>query len=235
MNMASKKVSKYLSEIPEEMIWRPEFHNVWEAIKDKNIWVLAIENSYMGSIHPNLYGFLKYDYKIIGELDLEINHCLCSKEKNIKNIKKAYSQIPALEQCYKYLSKRNIEPVKYSDTALSAKFVSESDEDWLSAICSEEAANIYGLNILDKKIQDNKGNTTRFAIIVHKNSAITYKKIYGKISILFEAKNIPASLYKCLGSFATNNVNLTKIESLPSFKWSFSRVMGRNISMFSSS
>ena len=73
---------------------------------------------------------------------------------------------------------------------------------------------IYWLNILDKNIQDQNWNTTRFFIITNKDSKIKFKNKSNMTSILFEARNIPASLYKCLWAFATNNVNLTKIESL---------------------
>ncbi len=222
MYMASKQIQKNLSVKINDIVWMSDFIDVWEKIWTDAIWVLAIENSYMWSIHPNLYGFLKYDFKIIWEYYLEIKHCLCSKEDSLDNIKRAYSQNPALEQCHKYLKNKNISPVNFSDTALSAKYVSESEQRWIAAICSVEAAKIYGLNILDENIADNDKNTTRFAIIVPKNSSLKYNKKSSKISIIFEAKDIPSSLYKCLWAFATNNINLKKIESLPSYKESFS-------------
>jgi len=81
---------------------------------------------------------------------------------------------------------------------------------------------MYGLNILDTNIQDHQGNTTRFVVIVPQNSDVKYLKKSGKVSILFELKHIPASLYKCLGAFATNHINLTKLESIPSYKGNFS-------------
>ncbi len=222
MWMASKEIKKNLNIETEDIVWLPEFNDVWENIWVNGIWVLAIENSYMWSIHPNLYWFLKYDYEIIWEYYLEIKHCICSKETDIKNIKKVYSQTPALEQCHNYLKEKHIKTSSYSDTALAAQHVSESDESWVAAICSEEAAHLNWLNILDTNIADQKWNTTRFAIIVPKDSGIKYNIKSNKVSIIFEARNIPASLYKCLWAFATNNINLSKIESLPSYKWSFS-------------
>lgn len=200
-----------------DIIWLSSFNEVWEKIKDWNIWVLAIENSYMWSIHTNLYNFLKYDAKIIWEYDLDINHCICSKEKHTKDIKKVYSQLPALEQCKNYIKNNNFEWVEYSDTALSAKYVKENNDSWLWAICSEQAAKIYDLNILEKNIQDQNWNTTRFLIIVNKDLDLSYKNKSNKVSLLFETKDIPASLYKCLWAFATNDINLTKIESMPSY------------------
>ncbi len=221
MNIASEKIVKDLNIKIDEIIWKPEFSDVWESIDQNSIWVLAIENSYMWSIHQNIYNFLKYDYSIIWEYYLEINHCLCSLETDIKNIEKAYSQMPALEQCHNYLKNKNIKPKNFSDTALSAKYIKEKWLKWVWAICSEKAANLYWLNILEKNISDQKWNTTRFIIVAKKDSKVSYQKKSKKISIIFEAKDIPSSLYKCLWAFATNWINLRKIESLPSYKWSF--------------
>lgn len=222
MNIASKNIVNDLNSWIEDIVWLPDFSDVWASIWEKWIWVLAVENSYMWSIHPNLYWFLKYDFKIIWEYFLEIKHCICSKETDIENIKEVYSQAPALEQCHNYLKSKNIKAINYSDTSLSAKYVSESQEKWIWAICSVEAAKMHGLNILEENIADQKGNTTRFAIITAKDSKLEYKNKSNKISVIFQTNHIPASLYKCLWAFATNNINLTKIESIPSYKDSFS-------------
>jgi len=128
MHTASLAVSEHLSISIESLEGKQDFQEVWDNISPEAMAVLAIDNSYMGSIHPNLYGFLKHDTKIIGDYLLPINHCLCSKETDISKVKKAYSQLPALEQCHKYLKEKNIRAEEYSDTALSAKFVAESEE-----------------------------------------------------------------------------------------------------------
>lgn len=219
MHSASLAIEKHLSLEVEDIVGRPDFKDVWAAIGTDDIAVLAIENSYMGSIHPNLHGFLKYDCKIIGEYNMPINHCICSKETDIANVTKAYSQMPALEQCHRYLKEKGIDPMVYSDTALSAKHVAETDDAWKAAICSELAAGIYGLNILDTNIQDQEENTTRFAIICDKDLDLDYSVKKDKMSISFEVNHMPSSLYQCLGLFAENNINLTKLESLPSYKW----------------
>ena len=204
-----------------DIIWVDDFFSLWESINDKNIWVIPIENSYAGNIHENLYNFLRYDFKIIWEINLEVHHCLLSKESDISDIKEVYSHSQALSQCHNFLKKNNIKPIKFSDTAWAAEMIKKLDKSWIWAIASSLAWNIYWLNILEESIQDQKWNTTRFLIVAPNNSIITFKKdsktIY-KTSIIFELKNIPASLYKCLWAFATNNVNLTKIESLPSLK-----------------
>lgn len=221
MHIASRVIQKDLNVQIEAIEWKPDFRDVWESIGTENIAVLAIENSYMGSIHPNLHGFLKYDCKIVGQYDMYINHCLCSKETDIEKITKAYSQMPALEQCHKYLKTMNIEPMVYSDTSLAAKHVSETQDSGKAAICSELAAEIYGLNILQKNIQDHSENTTRFAVIADKKLDIAYSEKENKISIMFEVEHIPSKLYECLGIFAKRSINLTKLESLPSFRGKF--------------
>ena len=160
---------------------------------------------------------MKYDHKIIGDISLNIRHCVCAKQEDIGDIHTVYSQMPALDQCYRYIQKKRWKAQSYSDTALSAKMVSQSTEKGIAAICSELAAEMYGLNILEKNVQDNDQNTTRFVIIVPQTSDMVYRDLRGKMSIILQAKDIPASLYKCLGAFATNNVNLTKIESLPNY------------------
>ena len=219
MHSASLAIAEHLTPPVTAIEWKTDFKDVWDAIGTEHIAVLAIENSYMWSIHPNLHGFLKHDCKIVWDYEMLINHCLCSKEKDISKVTQAYSQMPALEQCHRYLKDRDIEPRVYSDTALSAKHVAETDSSGKAAICSELAASIHGLNILDRSIQDQSENTTRFAIICHKDLELEYSQKSDKVSMLFEVKHMPASLYQSLKAFADNNVNLTKLESLPSYKW----------------
>jgi len=223
-HLASLEVEKNLSRKVDNIIWKPDFLSVWEKIWEWNIWVLPVENGYAGSIHENLYYFLRYDYKIIWEYDFLVNHCLLSFEDDIKKIKKVYSHPQALSQCHNFLKENNIIAKNFSDTAWAAKYVGEKKEAWTWAIASKLAAEIYWLNILKENIQDQKGNTTKFFIITKKDLDINYEKKANKVSIIFKAKNIPASLYKCLWAFATNNVNLTKIESMPDLKDPFSYI-----------
>lgn len=217
MHLASLEIQKKLNIPVDEIIGKPDFKDVWEAIWENDIAVLAIENSYMGSIHPNLHGFLKYDCKIIGRYDMLIQHCLCSKEKRLEDITKAYSQLPALDQCYTYLKDNDIEPMVYSDTSLAAKHVSETEDRGKAAICSEFAAKLNHLNILDTNIQDNDQNTTRFAVITHKAQNISYSSQEWKMSLIFEVKHIPGALSDTLDVFRSHKINLSKIESMPSF------------------
>ncbi len=217
-NEASEKIKDQLSINSKETLGLTDFLSVWNKIWEWNIGVLPIENWYAGSIHENLYYFLRYDYKIIGEYDLKINHCLLSLESDIKKINKAYSHTQALSQTHNFLTKNKIKAEKFSDTAWAAKYISENKILKAWAIASKLSAKIYNLNILKENIHDQEWNTTKFLIISENGSNIEYLSKSNKISIIFETKNIPASLYKCLWAFATNNVNLTKIESMPSLK-----------------
>lgn len=221
-NIACLKIKDLINIDIKEIIWLESFNSVWEKIDVNNIWIIPIENSYAWNIHENLYNFIRFKHKVIWQINLEVNHCLLSKENKISDIKEVYSHPQALNQCYEYLKKNNIKAISYSDTASAANMVKNSSQKWIWAIASDIAWEIYWLNILDKSIQDQNWNTTRFLIIADKNSKVKFKNKANKVSILFEAKNIPASLYKCLWAFATNNVNLTKIESLPSLKDPFS-------------
>lgn len=220
-NLASLWVKSIFWNAKIEIKWLPDFASVWNEISQNAIWVLPVENSYAWNIHENLYNFLRYDYKIIWEYNQEINHCLLSLETDIKNIKKVYSHSQALSQCHNFLYNNNIKKENYFDTAWAAKMVSESKETWIWAIASSLAWEIYWLNLLKQSVQDQDWNTTRFFIVARSDFDIEYNDKKNKVSIIFEAKNIPSSLYKCLWAFATNNVNLTKIESMPSLKWPF--------------
>lgn len=227
-NLACFEAKELLDEEITDITWMPDFKSVWEKIDSDNIWVLPVENSYAWNIHENLYSFLRYDYKIIWEIDLKINHCLLSKESEIEDIKYVYSHPQALDQCHDYLKKNNIKAIAFWDTAWAAEMIVWKNQEWIWAIASSLAWDIYWLNIIDEGIQDQDWNTTKFFIIVPKDSKIKLKNHKWKTSIIFETKNIPAALYKCLWAFATNNVNLTKIESMPSLKWPFTYLFWMN-------
>lgn len=225
-NITALEVVKLLWNPEAEIIGCKTFEEIWEHISQWWIWILPIENSYAGPIHANLFSFSRHDAVIIGSYDLEVKHCLLTFETEISQVKKALSHTQALDQCYHFLKERNIVAEKFYDTAGAAKYISENKISWSAAIASKLAAEIYGLNILEEGIQDQEGNTTRFLVVCRKEDAkkYTYTHTSNKITILFEAKNIPASLYKCLWVFATNGVNLTKIENLPSFWKPFSSI-----------
>jgi len=116
-NLACFKAKEKLDVEITDITWMPDFKTVWENIDEETIAILPVENSYAWNIHENLYNFLRYDYKIIWEIDLRINHCLLSKEVDLKNLKYVYSHPQALDQCHDYLKRNNIKPIAFWDTA----------------------------------------------------------------------------------------------------------------------
>jgi prephenate dehydratase len=200
------------------------FADVWKAVEAGDIGVLPIENSYAGSIYENIFSFLRYDVRIVGETRVSVHHCLWSLERDMAGVKKAYSHEQALRQCRDYLESRGIEPVKWYDTAGAAKMIAEEKLTGVAAIASSLAGELYGLHCLARDIEDQDGNTTRFLVVAKSGVEIAYPECHGKTSALFETADVPAALYKCLGAFATNAINLTKIESVPSQRDPFTYV-----------
>ncbi|MCH8519105.1 prephenate dehydratase [Candidatus Gracilibacteria bacterium] len=225
-NITAIEVAKLLGLDNPEIRGCETFEQVWEKIGEGHIGVLPIENSYAGPIHANLFAFGRYKASIIGTYNLPIHHCLLSLESDIKSIKTAISHPQALDQCYHFLQENTITAKKFYDTAGAAKHISETGERGIASISSKLAAEIYGLNIIEEAIEDQEGNTTRFLVVCLTSEIEKYNYTLkkGKVSLIFEARNTPASLYKCLGAFATNNVNLSKIENLPSFEKPFTSV-----------
>ncbi len=204
----------------ENINWVGSFSKVFEEINNWNIWVLPMENSYAGSIHENYYNILLWDYVILDEIYLDINHFLLANNNDISQIKEVYSHPQALMQTQEYCKKNWFIQKAFSDTAWAAKFVKEKNKKYIASVSSELSAKIYGLNIVEKNIEDQNWNMTRFIIIVSKKIFLKNKKTFlknnpKKMSVLFKTKDIPAALYKCLWAFATRFINLTKIESIP--------------------
>ena len=132
----------------------------------------------------------------------------------MKNIKTVRSHSQALAQCSKIILENNLKAIVSADTAGSAKFISDKQDKNESAIASELAAKIYNLKILKHNIEDEAGNVTRFLIMGNDIKHPEYLKNKKYItSCIFKLKSIPAALYKALGGFATNSVNLCKLES----------------------
>ena len=135
------------------------------------------------------------------------------KDNNLKNVKSVRSHSQAISQCQKLINLYKFEPIIAADTAGSAKYISEKKIINEAAIASELAAKIYNLKIVKKNIEDNRSNVTRFLIMGKKKLHPEFKNKNYITSCIFKVKNKPAALYKCLGGFATNNVNLSKLES----------------------
>ncbi|WP_439542235.1 prephenate dehydratase [Hyphomicrobium sp.] len=199
-----------------EAVAYPTFEDALAAVKtgDTHFAMIPIENSVAGrvaDIHHLLPGANLY---IVGEHFLRVRHQLMAiKGADIKSIKKALSHTQALGQCRKTLRDLGIAPVPEADTAGSARIVSESRDPALAAIASTLAAEIYGLEILRSDIEDEAHNTTRFIVLAKDPDDAEPEDGPVITTFLFRVRNVPAALYKALGGFATNGVNMMKLES----------------------
>lgn len=176
--------------------------------------MIPIENSVAGRVADIHYLLGGYDLKIYSEHFQEINHQLMVKPgASLDTIKNVRSHSMAIGQCNAAIKKYNLDVIIMADTAGSAKFISEQGTTEDSAIASTLAADTYGLDIVDTNIQDMKNNTTRFLIMSKDLQQERKENLSYLTSCIFEVKSVPSALYKALGGFATNGVNLTKLES----------------------
>ena len=185
--------------------------------EDSDYGVMAIENSIAGSILPNYALIDEYDLSITGEYSLSIDHNLiCLSGQSIDKIREVHSHPMALLQCTKFFTQYpNIRLIESEDTALSAKKISENQINGVGAIASKEAAEIYGLEILNSSIQTIKNNMTRF-VIVEKNKKNILN--FNKAALKFILDHKRGSLASILNMMSDCNLNLTKIQSLPVIK-----------------
>ncbi len=176
--------------------------------------VLPIENSSAGIVSENYDLLVEYDNYIVGEQIIQINHALVGLPgTKLSDISVVYSHPQALMQCGAYLdAHRNWEKISLKNTAFSAKKVSDEGKMQQAAIASPLTADIYGLEVIENAIQDNKNNSTRFIIVGHKK---IYNKDAGHVSICFEIPHESGSLYHMLSHFIYNGINMTNIQSRP--------------------
>ena len=177
--------------------------------------VIPIENSLAGRVGDIHYLLPKYKLQIYGEHYQKVQHCLLvKKEAELKDIKYVRSHSQAIGQCQEIIKKNKFKELISVDTAGSAKELSENQDISVAAIASELSAEIYNLKILEKNIEDESGNMTRFLIMGKGIKQPEFEKDKNYITTcIFRLKSQPSALYKSLGGFATNQVNLTKLES----------------------
>lgn len=176
--------------------------------------VIPVENSNAGRVSDVHFLLPKTDLTIIGEHFLRVEHQLLALSgAKLADIEAAASHPQALAQCSEFLKKNKIKALSRIDTAKSCERILETQDKTRAAIASKLAAKIYGLNILVSNIENDSNNTTRFLIMSKHKSIPENDGSKFITSLVFRVKNIPAALYKALGGFATNGVNITKIES----------------------
>tara|TARA_Y100001933_G_C18923373_1_gene532006 strand:+ start:210 stop:1046 length:837 start_codon:yes stop_codon:yes gene_type:complete len=181
--------------------------------KSANGTILPVENSTYGRVSIIHELLRNTGLLIVDEYFLRVKINLYgTKDSKIDEIKKAFSHSVLLGQCKKFLSSRNITPCVHSDTAGAVKFIAENNNEKFGALASSLAGDIYGLKELATNVEDMKNNTTRFLVLSDSQEKnVTQKNCI--TTVIFKVRNIPSSLYKALGGFATNNVNIVKLES----------------------
>jgi len=207
-------------------IGRPNFEACFRAVASRecDYACLPVENSLGGSIHENYDLMLRYDLTIVAEHEFRVKHCLLAKDGvKREDIKYAISHPQALAQCDNFLRGLGITPVPTYDTAGSAKMIATDSSmppgctpENTAAIASDLAGRLYGLKCVDKGIEDDDTNFTRFLLLARAGvSGFLTKKIPSKTSIVFTLPDTAGALYKALACFSLRDIDFSKIESRP--------------------
>lgn len=192
------------------------FEDVFAAVSEgrARLAMIAIENSLAGrvaDVHHLIPGTGLY---IVGEHFLPVRHQLLGlKGTKIEDIKSVHSHVHALGQCRRVIRELGLKAVVAADTAGAARQIAEAGDPAQAALASELAAKIYDLDILRANVEDAEHNTTRFIIMANEPDDAGPDEGPVITSFIFRVRNVPAALYKAMGGFATNGVNMTKLES----------------------
>ncbi len=184
------------------------------ASGEADLGMIPIENSVAGRVADIHYLLPQSGLFIVGEWFLPVRHQLMApRGASLSGIKTVESHVQALGQCRNVIRKLGIKPVVAADTAGSARIVAERGDKSCAAIASRLAAKIYGLDILAEDVEDEAHNTTRFVVLAREPKWAKPDSGLLVTSFVFRVRNLPAALYKAMGGFATNGVNMTKLES----------------------
>ncbi len=185
------------------------------ASGEADLGMIPIENSVAGRVADIHHLLPTSGLHIIGEWFLPIRHQLMApRGARLTDIKTVESHVHALGQCRRIIRKLGVKPIVAADTAGSARDIAERGDRSVAAIASRLAAEIYGLDILAEDVEDESHNTTRFVVLAREEKWAPQGSAPLIITtFVFRVRNLPAALYKALGGFATNGVNMTKLES----------------------
>jgi prephenate dehydratase len=192
------------------------FEDAFQAVKDgvAELAMIPIDNSVAGRVADIHHLMPESNLHIIGEHFLPIHHqLLVIPGTKMSDLTSVHSHVHALGQCRKLIRAHRLSAVVAVDTAGAARELSEHPDQTRAAIASGLAAQIYGLDILQKDIEDEDHNTTRFIILSRQQQDAPANNGPVVTSFVFRVRNVPAALYKAMGGFATNGVNMTKLES----------------------
>jgi len=191
------------------------FADVFFAVENREVdyGMLPIENAVAGSVTQSYELLMEHDVRIYSEVILRVRHMLLAPPgTKLSEITEVRSHPQALAQCQRYLARHGLTPKAGIDTAESARELVENPEPGVGVIASELAAELFGLEILDRDIEDYPFNYTRFFVLALESPPRAQRS---KTSLVFTTPHQPGALYACLGEFAQRGINLTKIESRP--------------------
>ena len=194
----------------------PTFEDAFTAVAngEADLGMIPIENSVAGRVADIHHLMPTSGLHIVGEWFLPIrNQLMAPRGARLGDIKTVESHIMALGQCRNFLRRLGVKTMVAADTAGSAREVAERGDKTRAAIASRLAAEIYGLDILAEDIEDESHSTTRFIVLSRDEKRVAPGNGPVITTFVFQVRNIPAALYKALGGFATNGVNMTKLES----------------------
>jgi prephenate dehydratase len=194
----------------------PTFEDCFTALSagEADLGMIPIENSVAGRVADIHHLMPDSGLHIVAEWFLPIrNQMMAPKGASLKTIKSVESHVMALGQCRGIIRELKLKPIVAADTAGSAREVAESGDVTRAAIASQLAAEIYGLDILQENVEDETHSTTRFVVLSREKKWAEPNNGRVITTFVFRVRNVPAALYKALGGFATNGVNMTKLES----------------------
>ena len=192
------------------------FEDAFQAVNSgkADLAMIAIENTTAGRVADVHHLLPDSGLWIVGEHFLRIEfHLLVVPGAKISDLKEVHSHVHALGQCRKAIKKHKLIPVVAADTAGAARELAELGDKTRAAIATKLAAETYGLKIAERNIEDEEHNTTRFVVLAKKRNDAKHSKAPVMTTLVFRVRNVPAALYKAMGGFATNGVNMTKLES----------------------
>jgi len=210
-----------------EALARPTFESALEAVRkgEADLAMIPIENSVAGRVADIHHLLPRSGLHIIDELFVPIRHQLMAiRGAKLSDLETVHSHIMALGQCRRKIRELGLKPVPEADTAGSAAIAARRRDKSMAVIAPRIAAEIYDLEILAENIEDADHNTTRFLVLSPRPLAMSKEQCPCITSFVFRVRNIPAALYKALGGFATNGVNMTRLESYQ-LEGSFSATM----------
>jgi prephenate dehydratase len=196
----------------------PTFEDAFNAVESgkADLAMIPIENTIAGRVADIHHLLPESKLHIVGEYFLPIHfHLMVLPGVSRKEIKTVHSHIHALGQCRKYIRKNGWKPMVAGDTAGAAKLVGELLDRTMAALAPKLAASLYGLDILEENVEDTDTNVTRFVVLTKSKQWAERPTPDAKMmtTFIFRVRNVPAALYKAMGGFATNGVNMTKLES----------------------